>query len=76
MAYNLEKGNVVQYRGESNGIPVSFVGMVVQVSGKDVVVADINDEFNGTVFINTIDWALRNVNRLMEYEQRLKEISR
>ena len=41
-----EKGNVVQYRGESNGIPVSFVGMVVQVSGKDVVVADINDEFN------------------------------
>lgn len=46
MAYNLEKGNVVQYRGESNGIPVSFVGMVVQVSGKDVVVADINDEFN------------------------------
>lgn len=43
---NLEKGNVVQYRGESNGIPVSFIGMVVQVSGKDVVVADINDEFN------------------------------
>ena len=43
---NLEKGNVVQYRGESSGIPVSFVGMVVQVSGKDVVVADINDEFN------------------------------
>ena len=43
---NLEKGNVVQYRGESNGIPVSFVGMVAQVSGKDVVVADINDEFN------------------------------
>jgi hypothetical protein len=43
---NLEKGNVVQYRGESNGIPVSFVGMVVQISGKDVVVADINDEFN------------------------------
>ncbi len=50
---NLEKGNVVQYRGESNGIPVSFVGMVVQVSGKDVVVADINDEFNVHQFKET-----------------------